>query len=151
MIDIIIHKLNVNPFLNGLIFQAFYNGYGKRECPLHLHYLVLPLLLNGNSRRALMSINKNQSIIEFTTKNKLNLINLQEDIWRLKELTNESLIVLHNNNQIELGNLVYINEVIDYKNYNADLKQYLKSATHLGILLKYELIQDIYKTFNVIP
>ncbi len=151
MIDKIIHKLNVNPFLNGLIFQAFYNGYGNNECQLHLSYLVLPLILNGKSRRALMSINKNQNIIEFTTRNKLNLINLQEDIWKLRSLTNESLIILHNNNQIELKDLVRIKEVVDYKNYNLDLMEYLKSATNLGILLRQESIQNIYKTLNVIP
>ena len=151
MIDKIIYKLNVNPFLNGLIFQAFYYGYGKKECPLLLHNIILPLILNGSTRKTLMYINRTQDITDFVSKSKLDLINLQETIWKLRESTNDALIVLDNNREIELNSLVIVNKDINFNHYNNDLKQYLRPATNLGLLFKDESIGYIYKTFNVIP
>jgi len=151
MIDKIIHKLNVNPFLNGLIIQAFYLGYKKTECSLLMHYVILPIILNGDLRQTLMSSNKNLSIDEFVHRNKIDLINLQDNLWKSRDMTNEALIVLHNNGQIKLSSIIQINETVNYVNYNQDLKQYLRSATYLGILFSNESIENIYKLLNIIP
>ena len=151
MIDKIIYKLNVNPFLNGLIIQAFYSGYKKKDCSLLLHYIILPIILNGDLRQKLMYSNKNLSIDEFVKRTKVDLINLQENLWKSRDMTNEALIVLHNNGQIKLSSSIQINDTIDYTNYNQDMRQYLRSATYLGILFSNESIENIYKSFNVIP
>jgi len=151
MIDNIIYKLNVNPFLNGLIIQAFYFGYEKKECSILLHYIILPIILNGDIRKSLMSNNKNLSIDEFVKRNKIELINLQDNLWKSRDMTNEALIVLHNNGQIKLASTIQINETVNYTNYNHDMRQYLRSATYLGILLSNESIENIYKSLNVIP
>jgi len=151
MIDNIIYKLNVNPFLNGLIIQAFYFGYEKKECPLLIHYIILPIILNGDLRQTLMSSNKNLSIDEFVKRTKVDLINLQDNLWKSRNMTNEALIVLHNNRQIKLSSTIQINETVNYINYNQDMKQYLRSATYLGVLLSNEPIENIYKSLNIIP
>ena len=146
-----IYKLNVNPFLGSLIFQAFYKGYGKDELPLVLQYLVLPFILYGLTRNPLLSINKNSTLSKFSTTNKISLIDLQDRIWTLRKLTNQSLIVLHNSNKIILSSSITVNNVIDYNNYNEDMKIYLRSSTYLGILLSKESTENIFRILKVIP
>lgn len=146
-----INKLNVNPFLGSLIFQAFYKGYGKDESPLVLQYLVLPFILYGLTRNPLLSINKNSTLFRFSTTNKINLIDLQDRIWALRQLTNQSLIVLHNSNDIKLSSSVYVKNVINYTDYNDDMKMYLRSSTYLGILLSKESTENVFRILKVIP
>lgn len=146
-----INKLNVNPFLGGIIMQAFYSGYEKRECPIMLHYIILPIILFGDIRNPLLSVNRNSTLANFVSQNKLSFIDLQDSVWTLKRLTNLSLIALHNKQQIILKNMVEVKEVIDYSSYNEDMKKYLRAATYLGMMLKKETIQDVYKILKVIP
>ena len=58
---------------------------------------------------------------------------------------------MSNNRQIKLSSTIQINETVNYINYNQDMKQYLRSATYLGVLLSNEPIENIYKSLNIIP
>lgn len=146
-----INKLNVNPFLGGIIMQAFYFGYEEQECPILLHYIILPMVLFGEIRKPLLTINKNATFTNFVSQNRISFVGFQESIWTLKKLTNSSLMVLHNKQQIILRDTVEIRETIDYSNYNDDMKKYLRASAYLGMMLKKETIQDIYKILKVIP
>lgn len=146
-----INKLNVNPFLCSIILQAFYRGYEDDKCPLLLHYIVVPMILFGDIRTSLLSINKNMELNNFVSLNKINLINLQESVWFFRRITNQALIVLHNKQQIKLSSTVEILGTADYNNYSDDVKKYLRAATYLGIMFKKEPIENIFKIFKVIP
>ena len=151
MIERHINKLNINPFLGEIIFKAFYAGYNEKECPFLLHYIILPMVLYGDLRKPLLSVNKNITLTNFVSQNKIHLVNFQESIWSLKKLTHQSLIILHNKHAIIVKKQVEILETIDYNNYNEDLKQYLRASNYLGVMLRKESIQDAYKILKAIP
>lgn len=151
MIERHINKLNINPFLGEIIFKAFYAGYNEKECPLLIHYIILPMVLYGDLRKPLLSVNKNITLTNFVSQNKIHLVNFQESIWSLKKLTHQSLIILHNKQSIIVKTQVEILETIDYNNYNEDLKQYLRASNYLGVMLRKESTQDVYKILKAIP
>ncbi len=151
MIDKHLQKLNLNPFMIGLIYQSFYNGYGKSECPILLHYIVSPLVFFKDSRVLFLSITKNASISKIIDDNTLAFIELQERIWKMKELSNLSLISLHNQDKILLKNIVEIKETIKYESINVDFKDLLRAAHYLGILFSDIDVHDVFKIFKVIP
>ncbi len=151
MIEKHIQILNANPFFCGLIFQSFYKGYEKENCPLLLHYLVLPIILFNDTRQILTEITKREDFNKFVNENKLTFIDLQTKIWNMQSITNSTLIYLHNHEKIKLKSDVEILQNLSYEKYFDDLKIYLRSAYYLGYLLKNEETQQIFKTLNVIP
>lgn len=151
MIDKYINKLNANPFWGGLIIQAFHGGYNSKECPLLLHYIILPMVLYGDVRKSLLLINKNTTLTNFVSQNRANLIELQQHIWILRNPTNQALIVLHNKEYIQLKEYVEVIKTIDYNNYNDDMRKYLRAATYLGVMLKKETLLDIFKILKIVP
>lgn len=151
MIDKYINKLNVNPFWGGLIIQAFHGGYNSKECPLLLHYIILPMVLYGDVRNSLLLINKNTTLTNFVSQNRANLIELQQHIWILRNPTNQALTVLHNKEYIQLKEYVEVIKTIDYNNYNDDMRKYLRAATYLGVMLKKETLLDVFKILKIVP
>ncbi|MGL5257354.1 MAG: three component ABC system middle component [Proteocatella sp.] len=151
MIDKYINKLNTNPFWGGLIIQAFHRGYDNKECPLILHYIILPMVLYGDIRKSLLHINKNTTLTNFVSQNRANLIDLQQLIWKLKYTTNQALTGLHNKEYIQLKEHVRVIKTIDYNNYDDDMKKYLRAATYLGVILKKETLLDAFKILKIIP
>ncbi len=151
MIEKYLQKLNSNPFLIGLIFQSFYKGYNKTKCSILIHYLVVPIVLYKDSRDLFSTITKNASLSKIIDDNSLSFIELQERIWKMKELSNLSLISLHNQGKIQLNGIVEINETLKYESLSVDFKDILRSAHYLGILFSDIEVKDIYKIFKVIP
>jgi hypothetical protein len=151
MIERYLQKVNINPFLIGLIFQSFYQGYGKSTCPILLHYIVTPLAIYKESRDLFSNITKNASLTQIIDENAVVFIELQERIWKTKELSNLSLINLHNQKKILIKEEVVINEAIKYENFNVDFKDALRAAHYLGLLFSDIDTIDIFKIFKVIP
>jgi len=151
MIEKHLQNLNINPFLIGLIFQSFYNGYGKSKCPILLHYLVSPLVLFKDSRILFSTITKKASLSRIIDENPLVFMELQERIWKTKELSNLTLISLHNQDIIQLKGIVDVKETIKYGSYDVDFKDQLRSAHYLGLLFCDIEVHDIFKIFKVIP
>ena len=151
MIERHLQKLNINPFFIGLVFQSFYQGYGKDSCPILLHYIITPLALYKESRDLFSSINRNASLSQIIEENQVALIELQERIWKTKELSNLSLISLHNQGKVQIKEDVIISEAIKYENYNVDFKNILRASHYLGLLFRDIETIDIFKIFKVIP
>jgi len=151
MIEKHIQKLNFNPFFTGLIFQAFYEGYEKKTCPLILHYLISPIIMFKETRNLFTSITKNAVLDKIVESNAISFLDLQYRIWKMKEHTNQSLINLHNTGKIELKNDINIIETINYVQYDDTLKSHIRSSHYLGILFKEFEVHEIYKIFKVIP
>ncbi len=143
--------MNVNPFWGSLILRAFYQGYGKSECPLLYHYVILPMVLYSDLRVKLMRITKRATLSHFRHNNKLEFVDFQHRIWQQKHLTDLSLLVLTNQQIIDLKQNVQIKQTFDFENYSADVKEYFRAACRLGVMLKEEPVKDVYKILNVIP
>ncbi len=151
MSERLIHKMNVNPFWGSLIFRAFYQGYGKPECALLYHYVILPMVLYSDLRVKLMRITKRATLSHFRYNNKLEFVDFQNRIWQQKHLTDLSLLVLANQQIVDLKQNVQIKQTFDFENYSADVKEYFRAACRLGVMLKKEPVKDVYKILNVIP
>lgn len=151
MIEKHIQRINLNPFFTGLIFQAFYNGFTKKSCPLILHYLVPPLVMFKDSRELFTSITKNAVLSSIIESNPVSFFELQERVWKMKKHTNRSLINLHNTNKITLKENVQILETVNYEDSNQSNKTYMRSAHYIGVLFKEFEMHEIYKAFKVIP
>lgn len=151
MSERLIHKMNVNPFWGGLIFRAFYLGYEKSECSLLYHYVILPMVMYSDLRIKLMHITKRATLANFRRNNKLEFIDFQNRIWQQKHLTDLSLLVLANQQIIDLKQEVQVKQMFDFENYSADVKEYLRAAYHLGVMLKEEPVENVYKILNIVP
>ncbi len=151
MIEKHIQVLNVNPFFCSLILQAFYKGYDKSQCEVLIHYLILPILLFNETRKPLTEINIKTNFEKYIESNKIHLLELQEKIWNFKDLTNQTLIYLHNHNKIKLDAKVEVLEEISYENYTDDLKSFLRAAHYWGFLLSKIDTITVYKSLKVIP
>lgn len=151
MIEQHLQKIKTNPFLVGLIFQSFYQGYKKEKCPVLLHYLVTPLILFKESRDLFSSITRNASLSKIIDENAIVFIELQGRIWKTKELSNLSLINLHNQEKIKINEDVIIKESIKYETVNGDFKDVLRASHYLGLLFRDINTVDIFKIFKVIP
>lgn len=149
MIEKHLHRLNVNPFFGGMIFQAFYKGYEKGKCPLILNYLVLPLTMHLDTRDVLLTINSQTNLRTLINSNKTAFINLQTRIWNLRRLTNLSLLYLHNKKIISLKTDIEIYKNLNHRQYKNEV--ILKSSHYTGVLFKNEDLLDIFKILKVIP
>lgn len=151
MIEKHIHVIDVNPFLGGLIFQAFYKGYEGEECSVLIHYLILPMVMYSEMREVLCKLTKRHSLESVIKNNRISFLGLQERIWSMRHLTNLTLTNLSSQNNIIFGEKVEILNRLNYSGSNESIREYLKAAYYLGVLFKSEKIPDIFKHLKVIP
>jgi hypothetical protein len=151
MIDKHIKNININPFWGGIIIQAFHNGYNKEECPLNLHYTVLPIVMYKDSRKIFENITIRASLTKIVDENPITFSELQNRIWDMRRLTNMSLVNLNNSGKISLKSDVEIIETIDYQKFTGDTGPFLRAASYLGKLLRELSVLEVYKILKVIP
>ena len=151
MNEAIIHRVNVNPFLGSLIQQSFAKGYNQNKISVLLLDLVLPIILYKPLRSKLMSITANKLLSDLIKENEIDFLGLQERVWEMKKTSRQSLIILHNEQNAIVGSDVTFTSFIDYENYNADMKGYLRAAYYLGLVFTKEEFTVIFKQLKVIP
>lgn len=151
MIEKQLQTLNCNPFIVGAVFQAFYEGYGNEFCPISFHYIITPIIMYKETRELFSTTNKNSSLSKIIKENPILLIELQVRLWKMRKLTQLSLITLHNTGKIELTNEIRVIEPINYEQINLDVKPLLRSAHYLGLLFHKFSDVDIYKLFKIVP
>jgi len=79
-----------NPFSLSPNLVQFYLSLGEKRQSLLLAYLVVPLLLKGESRNALTRTNKRSSIFTFT-QDRTRIYGLNESVIKTKNLVNNCL------------------------------------------------------------
>jgi len=147
-----IEILMKNPYDGSEILSHFASGYNKNDIPLEIFYLVLPLILNKQTRDIFAAINKNNDLSNIIKQNRSISANFQNKVRSLKDLTNLSLIVAHNNKQLEVSNTVDINKALDYNKSNINKKEAHRAAYYLGFILSLEKSHiQIFKKFKVLP
>jgi hypothetical protein len=151
MIEKHIQKVNVNPFLGGLILKAFFKGYNNSKCSLLMMYLVLPAILYSDTREILSKLTTKNSLQAAIKVNKVAFIGFQERVWAMRKLTHLSLINLDSKKDISFGAMIQVINALDYSKYEEDIRNYLKAAHYLGVLFAKEDIENIFKHLKVIP
>lgn len=146
-----IQTLTVNPFFCSSILVHFFSGYGQRDIPISLTYFVLPLILNKRTRNIFNEINKRTTFFDIIKNNKSLLIDLQDKTEKLKKVTNLSLIVAHNNNQIIIAEEIKLLQNLDYKTEDTELQEFYRSSYYLGYVFGSEKnFINIFQFINTI-
>ena len=149
MIENYIYKLNVNPFWGSLLMKSFYKGYSKTNCPMLIHYIILPLVLSLDTRNLFTTSRLN--ISDIVEKNPIPFSLLQQNVWQMHPITNLTLIHLHNTKSITFQKEIQILETVDYNDYEPSIKEYLECSFILGELFKDIESVEVFKLLKVIP
>jgi len=147
-----IELLMKNPYSGSEIITHFASGFGEKEIPLHLFYLVLPLVLYKPSRQVFSNINHNNHLSLILKDNREIAANFQNRISEMKELTNLSLIVATNRNWIQIDTNVTLINSLDYNKSLEKIKEIHRAAHYFGIILhKEKSYVHVFKHFKVLP
>ena len=146
-----IQTITKNPFFGSEIFIHFANGYNKDTIPITLSYFILPLILNKRTRNIFSEVNKNNTLYSLLKKHKSILSNIEERVEKHRKLTNMSLIVAHNQNDIELSSAIKLNRNVYYSHTDVEVREFYRAAYYLGYFFgKEKRVQDIFKLFTII-
>ncbi|PCH70196.1 MAG: hypothetical protein COC06_05795 [Bacteroidales bacterium] len=147
-----IEILMKNPYNGSEILTHFASGYNTQGIPLELFYLVLPIMLNKQTRDIFASVNKSNNLSNIIKENLFISANFQNKIRSLKDLTNLSLIVAHNNKQLNVTNMVSTIDYLDYNKSPINKKDSHRAAYYLGFILSKEKSHiQVFKKFKVLP
>ena len=139
-----IKKLSMNPHFYSLLIQAFLSGYNK-TCDLKLVFMVLPFILNAESREKLITANIRSRIDTlFQSKQCISDVNISgksvfagytERYALLKPYCNEVLIILFSEKKIIINNSkIELIETIDYRNFKGFVGGWMRCAFYLGVI-----------------
>lgn len=140
--------LSLNPFVMGKVFINFLEGYGNKV-DLQLLFYVLPIILHKDSREKLSSAKSTSRLDtlfgnrqeygeneEMKLSGKVNLSGFCERLEALKGITRQTIIILSNEEKIQLESQVALLKRDKYENYSGDLRETLKAAYYLGVVLR---------------
>lgn len=139
-----IKKLLMNPHFYSLLMQSFLSGYEK-PCEIKLLFMALPILLYADSREKLINANKKsridtlfkspQTIDGSKISGKTSLSGYVDRYNSLKPYCKEAIIILSSEEKISLDDhKIVIIKKIDYKKFEAAIKDWLKGAFYLGVI-----------------
>ncbi len=150
---------NVSLYFNNYIvlsplFIRFYNNMYKQPNNILLSYLVLPLVLNNESKNWLLKSKKNSSIYTFTEikNSKLshqNLFGMDESIQKYKNVTNQCLQYCINNDWLEITSELSIISNVEIPNTIKSLEESYKASGKITNIFKELYIVDIYRILGV--
>ena len=123
--------------------QSFLSGYEK-PCEIKLLFMALPILLYADSREKLINANKKsridtlfkspQTIDGSKISGKTSLSGYVDRYNSLKPYCKEAIIILSSEEKISLDDhKIVIIKKIDYKKFEAAIKDWLKGAFYLGV------------------
>ena len=141
----IIHN---NPFILSSIIIEFFKNTIPKSNNILLAYLVLPLVLNEDSRKNLQKVMVTSSIHTFSKKRD-NFYGLPERVNVYKEMTNKIIQYAIDNNLIKINEdlsvHVICNSVITVKN----LEDYIKASFNLHKIFKDLDVVTIYRLLGI--
>lgn len=147
-IDNIYAILN-NPFKLMELIVDFYFHYKNQDNDMLLSYLILPLILNEDSRKKLKNLNKNSNLLSLT-KDANSIIGLELMIDEYKDVTNKCIQLAVSNGYLELKqnrSLSRTNKILENEFFkNSDM---YKATKNFAIILKSSDIVSIYRMLGV--
>ena len=139
-----IKRLSMNPHFYSLLIQSFLSGYEK-PCEIKLLFMALPILLYADSRGKLINANKksridtlfkpSQTMVGSKISGKTSLSGYVDRYNSIKPYCKEAIIILSSEEKISLDDYkIVIIKKIDYKKFEAAIKDWLKGAFYLGVI-----------------
>lgn len=137
-----IQILSLNSHFIAKIIQCFLTGYGK-PCEIRIIFFVAPIIFYKSSRNKLIHANsksKMETIFEgkipiendMQVSSKVHLAGFWERYEQFKDYTKKSIIILSNEDKIIFDNFIELIEQLDYKSFDGEIKQWMRSAYYLG-------------------
>lgn len=154
-----IQALSLNPHFISILIQSFLTGYVKPCEPRNI-FFVAPLLFYKESREKLMTARTNSKMetifeeaipIESGVKlsGKVRLAGFIDRYEVLKDSTKKAVIILSSEGKIVWHKDIELLESISYKNYNGEIKNWLKAAYYLGIIMSCTTESQINYYFGI--
>lgn len=144
-----------NPIYTSLIIHHFLSGCKsinntgiKRE----LIYIVLPIIYYQELSNKLSNLNINSKLTPLIESKEYESFfsQINSKIREYKKITNNSLIILSANDDLEINEYINIKNLLDYKNEeDLHIRNVFKSAYTLGILLSKERYLTIIKKIRI--
>ncbi len=147
-IDSIYNILN-NPFKLMELIVCFYSSYKNRENDILLSYLVLPIVLNQNSRKKLLNLNKSSNLLSLT-KDSDSIVGIEQMIEEYKDITNEcvQIAMLHGYLTLnEENSLIRTDKMLEYK--SSKFVEEYSAIRKFVVILKNNDIVSIYRMLGV--
>ena len=140
-----IKRLSMNPHFYSLLMQSFLSGYEK-PCEIKLPFMAIPVLLYAESREKLVNANKRsridtlfqspQTINENKISGKTRLSGYVDRYNSLKPYCKEAIIILSSEKKIAIEkHKIFLLQKIDYKGFEGDIRERIKCAFYLGVVL----------------
>lgn len=138
-----------NPIVLKDIIIEFYKCYKNRERDILIAYLILPLVLNEDSRRKLKNLNKKSNLISLT-RDADSIVGLEFLIEEYKEITNKCIQLALSEGYLQLDSdysLKFV-ENADYVSQNVQ-KEELRAIKRLSMLIEPYEIVEVYRMLGV--
>lgn len=159
-----LYTLYNNPFYLAPIIVKFYEHYkGRHDKDVLLAYLILPLVLNEDSRRPLLKKDSRRTIrtyfnfhkkldevkgVEEVKKNK-KLFGLSDRVEEFKQMTNLCLQYAIDRGCLSITDDLCISfNRFDFEHDNT-LVEYLAAAENLAVMFRNDKITHIYMMFGI--
>lgn len=143
-----IYKIHNNPFILAPLIIAFYKNLDPTPQNILLAYLILPLVLNEESRNNLKNAKTTSSLHTLSAKNE-NFFGLPERVQRYKKMTNKCIQHSINNGWIKIKEDLSVDVLIDKINGNEELKDSFKASLNLYKIFKDLDAVTIYRLLGV--
>lgn len=147
-VDSIYNILN-NPFKLMELIVCFYSSYENKDNDILLSYLVLPLVLNQDSRKKLLNLHKNCNLLSLT-KNSDSVVGLEQMIEEYKDITNECIQIAILNGYLKLNkNKSLVRTDKDLKIQSFKFSDEYVATRNFAVILKSNDIVTIYRMLGV--
>lgn len=145
-----IYTILNNPFKLMELIIHFYSSYENKDKDILLSYLILPLVLNRDSRKKLLNLNRNGCNLLSLTRNSSNVVGLEQMIEEYKHITNECIQIALLNGYLELNeNKSLIRTDKGLKNEFFKFSEEYTAIRNFAFILKSNDIVTIYRMLGV--
>ena len=151
-----LEQLIFNPFHTSKILHHFLTGVdanNKNGIKTELIGIVLPIIYNDvlvNNSLSTLNIKSNFKSLIVAYEFKLFATQINDEIKNFKSLTNNSLIILANTNDIIVSDFIKVKNTIDYHHEkDITLKKIYKASYNLGSIMAKENYLSIFLKLKI--
>lgn len=144
-----IYKILNNPYKLMELIVYFYSSYENQNKDILLSYLILPIILNSDSQKKLLNLNRNSSLLSLA-KHSNSVIGLEQMVIEYKDITNECIQIALSNGYLDLNenqSLVRTSKTLN-NNYFRSGKEFIALKNFANILKSYDIV-TIYRMLGV--
>ncbi|PJJ09249.1 hypothetical protein CLU83_2588 [Flavobacterium sp. 1] len=151
-----LEQLIFNPFHTSKILHHFLTGVdanNKNGIKTELIGIVLPIIYNDvlvNNSLSTLNVKSNFKSLISTYEFKVFATQINDEIKNFKSLTNNSLIILANTNDIIISDFIKVKNTIDYHHEkDISLKKIYKASYNLGSIMAKENYLSIFLKLKI--